>query len=125
MKYNYAYLVGIPYKDLDCYGLVKKFYTEILNKELKSYYDVTPTEREVMNDLVTSSKGDFIQVEVPEFGDIVLIKIAGLESHIAVYVGGGFILHTLVSTQASVVQRINPRWRHVVSGYYRLRETND
>jgi len=125
MERNYAHLVGIPYKKLNCYELVKKFYADVLKKELKSYYDVAPSDRVEMQNLVYTSKGDFVRVDTPEFGDIVLIKIEGLESHIAVYVGNGFILHTLVTTQASVVQRINPRWRHVVSGYYRLRENND
>lgn len=121
---DYSKLIGIPYVECNCFDLAKKFYSEILGKDLKHYYDCVPERRSDVQNLIYTSKGDFDQVEVPEFGDIVLIKIEGLESHIAIFVGNNMILHTLKTTGMSVVDRLN-RWNRVVTGFYRLREDND
>lgn len=118
---DYSSLVGIPYSELDCFGFAKKFYKEILGEDLKSYYDRTPEEINSRGDLVYSAKSDFYQVTEPMFGDIVLIKIDGVESHIAIFIGEGLIIHSLKTTGMSVVDRLS-RWSPRVSGYYRLRD---
>lgn len=121
---DYSNLVGIPYSELDCYGLAKKFYKEVLGEDLKSYYDSTPKELSERKDLVYTAKSDFVQVELPEFGDIVLIKIDGVESHIAIFVGEGKILHSLKTAGYSVIERAS-RWATRITGFYRLRVKDD
>ena len=120
---DYSKLVGIPYSKMNCFELAQKFYADVLGMELKNYYECAPTNRTEIQNLVYTSKGDFVEVDSPQFGDIVLIKIENLESHIAVYVGPDRILHTLTTTKESVVDRLS-RWRMVVSGYYRMRDTD-
>lgn len=121
---DFSKLVGIPYAQLDCFKLAQKFYADVLGLELKHYYEDVPATRSEMQNLVYTHRGEFEQVSEPAFGDLVLIKIEGLESHIAVYVGNGMILHTLRTTGCSVVERMH-RWKTVISGYYRLRESHD
>lgn len=63
--------------------------------------------------------GEFDKVEDPKFGDLILIKIKGIESHIAVYVGEGKMLHTSRAT-GSIVERIE-RWNPRIVGFYRVK----
>lgn len=123
---DYSNLVGVPYTTLNCFGLVKRFYKEILDTELKHYFDEQkfPEDRLEVQNLIYTSKGDFEKVEDPQFGDLVLVKIEGLESHIGVYLGRGLFLHSLKSINASVIDRVG-RWKHSITGYFRLREAND
>lgn len=115
---DYSKLVGIPYSSADCFQFAKKFYAEILGKELHHYYDKTPENLADRQNLIFTNMGDFVKVDTPEFGDIVLIKVMGLESHIAIYVGDGKIIHSLKTVGQSVVES-SFRWRRVITGYYR------
>lgn len=117
-----THLIGIPYKELNCFGLCKKFYADILGLELKHYYDELPGDRDAMQDLVYSSKGDFVRVDVPAFGDIVVMLVDGLEAHIGVSVGNGLILHSSEQIGESVISR-DFMWKKRIAGYYRLKPT--
>lgn len=119
-----AAFVGIPYSKLDCFALAKHFYKERLGIELKHYFDELPKNRNEMCALIYTNKKDFNQVKAPQYGDIILLVIRGVESHIGVYLGRGLFLHTTEKT-GSVVDRLS-RWSNMVSGYYTLRDvTND
>jgi cell wall-associated NlpC family hydrolase len=110
--------VGIPYKELDCWGLVKKFYAEEYKIILKSYYDKPPMDKDISKDIAYSGMADFTQVEFPMHGDIVLIKILGVPCHVGVYLEGNKLLHTREKS-GSVIDRFN-KWSKMVEGYYRL-----
>lgn len=117
----YAKLIGIPYEVLDCWGIVKEFYKLVFDIELKRYYDEIPNNRSTARDLVYTNMGDFAVVEgKPAFGDIMLIRLAGIESHIAVYIGGGKMLHT----QKKVGCHIDSvkRWEKLIVNYYRVKQ---
>lgn len=117
---NYSNLLGIPYKEKDCWGIVVDFYRLVFNSELNRYYEAIPENRVEAKNLIYSSMGDFTKVdsEDKKFGDILLIKIFGVESHIAVYLGEGRILHT-TSHSGCVIDRVD-RWKHLIVGYYRV-----
>jgi cell wall-associated NlpC family hydrolase len=68
--------------------------------------------------------GDFKKIDEKEiqFGDIILIKIFGVDSHIGVYLGEDRMLHTTLHS-GCVIERVL-RWKHLISGYYRV-EKND
>ena len=115
---DYSKLVGIPYSKADCFQFAKMFYAEILGKELHHYYETTPAELADRQDLIYTNMGQFSRVDNPQFGDIVLIKVLGFESHIAIYVGDGKIIHSLKTVGQSVVES-SFRWRRVITGYFR------
>lgn len=115
--------IGIPYSKKDCFNLAKDFYKQELGLELKHYFDELPKNRNEMCALIYTHKGDFKKVRSPEYGDIILLKIKGIESHIAVYLGNGLMLHTTEKT-GSVIDRLS-RWVNMVSGYYTLRDVVD
>ncbi len=115
---NYAGLIGIPYERIDCWGIALEFYKRVFNIELKRYYDEVPNNRDIAKNLIYHNKGDFIEVSEPEFGDIILIKLYGVESHIAIYIGGGKILHSYKNVGCHI-DNIK-KWNKLIVGYYRV-----
>jgi len=117
---DYSNLIGIPYEEKNCWDICRDFYLEILGVELKSYFDgVEVPSKEITNSLIYTNLGDFIRVEGPIFGDLVLMRIFGIDSHIGIYIGGGKLLHTSKAT-GSHIDRVS-RLGKLITGYYRLR----
>jgi cell wall-associated NlpC family hydrolase len=113
------HLIGIPYSEKDCWSLCKSFYSEVLGIELKNYFETLPQDRVVMKNLVYTNMGDFQKTDSPKFGDIILIKFKGLESHIAIFIDNSTMFHTTTST-GSVIDRI-ARWKPSIVGFYTVR----
>lgn len=117
---DYSNLVGIPYSEMNCWELAQAFYSQVLGVQLKHYYLDAPRDRLETQSLIYSSKGDFRKVHMAMFSDIILLKIRGIESHIAIYLGGGLMLHT-DKHRGSYIDRVE-RWSKTITGYYRLTE---
>lgn len=111
-------LIGIDYEKLNCWDLAEVFYERVFEIEVKHYFDEAPEDKSEIKSLIFSNIGDFTKVDSPEFGDLILINVHGIESHIAIYVGDGMFLHTTKGT-GSCLDRIE-RWVKTISGYYRL-----
>lgn len=118
-------LIGVPYRILDCWGIVRQFYYECHGIELKRYYELPPNDIHKANKLIIANRGDFRKVTRDEIlpGDIITIYLMGIESHIAVYLGEGKILHTHRNS-GCMVDRLN-KWEKSVSGIYRIEVTSD
>lgn len=117
---DYSNLIGIPYEVLDCWGIVREFYSLVYGASLQSYYTEIPKDREIAKSLILSSMKDFECVLDRKFGDVVLIKLYGVESHIAVYLGEEKILHTNFNT-GCVIENIG-RWEKLIVGFYRVKQ---
>jgi cell wall-associated NlpC family hydrolase len=117
-----SHIVGVPYEKLDCWGVVVKFYILFFGVELAPYYSDVPDSAEKAQTLVHHAMRDFSRVSTPDMraGDIILIKLLGYESHIAVYLGKNKILHTNHKT-GCVVDSFT-RWEKMVVGVYRTKE---
>lgn len=124
-KSTYANLIGIKYSEMDCFELVRVFYKQEMGLELKHYYDSQGKDPKEAESLIYTNMGDFQKVEVSElsFGDILLIKIKGIESHIGVALGPQYFLHTTKAT-GSVIENL-ARWKNAITGAYRPRGKND
>jgi cell wall-associated NlpC family hydrolase len=119
---GYSSLIGIPYSEKDCWAIVRDFYRIEFNTVLESYYDGLPKGKEEANALVKSAMRDFTEASKPYlFGDIVLIRLYGIECHIGVYLGEGLILHTSEGS-GCVVERLT-KWEKLVVGFYRVKGT--
>ena len=103
---------------MNCWDLTRAFYSQVFDLELKHYYLDEPKDRSETQDLIYTNKGDVVKVQTPKFGDLVILRILGLESHIAVYLGEGRILHTS-KRQGSVIDRL-AKWDKVIVGYFRF-----
>ena len=116
---DYSSLIGRPYSELDCWQLVREFYRIVFNAHLKAYYDNIPETRDIAKSIVYDSMRDFIKVSDRQFGDLFLIKMLGVECHIAVYLGDGLMLHTSISSGA-IIERV-ARWEKMIVGTYRAK----
>ena len=118
---GYASLVGTPYEKAHCWDIVKSFYQIEFGIELNHQAINPPQQRKDIEHLIWSHKHEYIEVTGSElqFGDILLIRIRAIESHIGVYVGEGKILHSLDGV--GCVVDLMTRWHHNVSGVYRVK----
>jgi cell wall-associated NlpC family hydrolase len=123
--------IGIPFVSggrdktgADCYGLVRLVLTErfAVNLPLLSG-DYTDADNFVETEALIRSQQPLLagrRVEVPETGDVCVLKFHGLPTHLGVYAGGGWMLHTLRGT-GSVLQRISdPHLTGRFGGWYRV-----
>lgn len=116
--------IGREYEKYNCFDLVKEFYLDHFNLDLRNYYEGSQVpERKAVQSLIVSNKGDFVPVSNPEFGDIVVIKLYGLESHIGVCVGEGKFIHS-VRVIGSALENLK-KYERMIAGYYRHRERHD
>jgi len=114
----YSKLIGTPYSDLDCWGVAREFYRLVFGIELKRYFEGETPSRDTTENLIFSNRGDFLEVEKPRFGDIILIKLLGIECHIAIYLDATSILHTQ-NKVGCMIDRFS-RWEKRTSGFYRI-----
>lgn len=115
--------IGRSYEEYNCFDLVKEFYMDFFGVEVKNYFEgPVPDRREVFN-LIKTNKGDFEEVKgKPQFGDIVVIRLYGLECHIGVVIHGAQFLHSVKGT-GSNIDRLT-RYTNIISGFYRMKEVS-
>jgi cell wall-associated NlpC family hydrolase len=116
---DYSKLIGTPYSEKDCWGIVCDFYRIVFNVDLKQYYETVPESRDIAKSIVYDSMKDFVEVKERKFGDLLLIKLFGVESHIAVYLGEGMMLHT--SKHSGCLIERTSRWEKLIVGVYRVK----
>lgn len=116
---GYVHLVGIPYDSLDCWGIAREFYSLELGIELKRYYDSAPNDVKLANNLIFTNMGDFQKVDIPKFGDIILLNLYGIEAHIGIFINNQQLLHT-TKHSGCVLDRMD-RWKRMVVGFYRVK----
>lgn len=121
---EFSKLIGIPWDKLDCWGVVRKFYS-LHGKELPPYYSTRPKGLEGSEETISKVKSQYKEVPISEmrYGDILLINLMGLNSHIGVYIGNGRMLHTSIKSNSLIV-RLSQWQRRIVGVYRPLHEEN-
>lgn len=119
---SFKHLIGITYEEMNCWEAVRLYYKDVMNITLKNFQTEDPLNKEFTNEIICSEKGNFKKVNPADrmVGDIIVISIRGIESHIAVYVGDGNMFHSSHKV-GSVVESVR-RWENLITGYYRLWE---
>lgn len=129
MSWSNSY-IGIPYKlhgremsGLDCWGLVRQVYRRELGVELPSYaesyedtLDGEGFRAALENELPVWAKSD-----QPKEFDVAWCRIAGVECHTGIVLGGGRMLHSMLGGDSCIVKIDNPSWARRVQQCYRLR----
>lgn len=111
-------IIGTPYDLLDCWGVAINFYKLVYDYDLPQYYASAPNNTSVSNQLILSNMDDFSETNNPEFGDLVLINLLGMPSHVAVYLSSKKMLHTSRVT-GCMIDNIK-RWEKKIVGYYKV-----
>ena len=105
---------------MDCYKLVQEFYFRIYKIKLGSYYDITPDLKD-REQYVRCAQENFIKVDVPKYGDIILFKVRGILGHVGIYVDRERFLHTYAENTTSSLDRLS-LWLSRIEGYYRWQQ---
>lgn len=117
--------IGRDYGTYNCFDLVKEFYKDQFNLELSHYFEGDVPARKQIESLIVSNKGDFVEISEKDkqFGDIVVIRLYGIECHMGVVIHGGRFLHSARNI-GSLMDRLE-RYNKMIAGYYRHRERHD
>jgi len=121
--------IGIPFvnggrsiaRGADCWGLAMLAYRGLWGIELPDYR-VSCFATADINDTVDSQRAQWRRTAQPEVPCLVVMRIdpniPEACNHLGVYVGNGFMLHTLAK-QHSVLERIaHPYFTRKIEGFY-------
>ena len=121
LKFKVKDFIGVEHKVLNCWQLVKKFYKEVLNIDINHIVENSRgLDPNNIEELISANSGSFTRIKSiknAEFGDILTFTVAGIESHIGVYIGNGLFLHT-TEKAGSVIDRFKT-WERVSAGIFR------
>ncbi len=117
--------VGIPYKPkgrsiegCDCYGLVKLFLSNELGITIDDYDYSSINEA---GELIEKGCGlsEWKPIQVPTFGDVVVLRQMKRYSHVGVMVDDAHFIHCEEDIGTVKVAITDPRWSRRIGGYYR------
>ncbi len=117
--------IGIPYREKDCYDLIRLYHKNVFGNTLPDLEYSRPDGANLKErDIDTlgqvapmASKSHFYQVTKPKHGDIILIRIFNMPLHVGLYLNESQFLHTQKQT-GSCVERIDT-WKKRILGFYR------
>lgn len=115
--------IGRDYHDYNCLDLVRDFYADHFGVLIRNYFDGPVPSREGVQTLIASNKGEFEKVDTPKFGDIIVIRLFGVECHIGIYINEKRFLHSIKGAGSSL--DLLERYSRMIAGYYRHREHHD
>lgn len=130
-------MVGTPFRwrgrdrtGLDCYGLVRLAYREVLGIALPDY-PYEPADVDAIAALIRSQEPDWLCVAAQvgseirfgaeRAGDILEFRVEGSPIHLGLVLAPGRALHASVELGVVRDRYRSVRWRHRVLGIYRYR----
>jgi cell wall-associated NlpC family hydrolase len=122
------HLAGRDYAGVDCWGLLWLIYRDVLGISVASYVaeTVDNPEREEIARMVNNEQSQQCWAPVANGDerqfDMIVIRRAGIESHIGVVVAPGRMLHVVEGHDVCVERFDAGRWAAKVAGIYRHRD---
>ena len=127
---TFSDFVGIPHVDLgrdragvDCYGLLRLVYAEMLSVDLPSFAGAyaSCSEHARLGALVAgeADAGTWQLVRDVQIYDALVFRVGRHDCHVAVAVDRTRMLHVHARSSAVIVPRNDPMWRDRFSGAYR------
>ena len=124
---DYNNYIGLPYESngrtrsgIDCWGLVRLFYSEQLGIEMPDYSELYSgaSDPELGKTIATHMDGWTITSDAQP-GDVCLFNIYGEPAHVGVYVGARRFLHARDGRDSVVESLDSPQWSRRFGGFYR------
>lgn len=107
----------------DCYGLLYLLYLEVWNIELPwaspTGHRMTRADMEDIDRMVRGALPQWVPVDAPEAGDLVVLEIGGRACHLGVSLGDDQMLTTYQGAGAAIESWRNTRWKNRLDGFYR------
>jgi cell wall-associated NlpC family hydrolase len=112
-------LVGHPYVgQFGCFVVVRKA-LETLGKHIPDYAEGL-REIDRLAALQERLAQHAVQVEQPQRGDIVLLRVMGEPGHIGIMLSPDEMLHCMGGTETCIERIHSPRWKGRIIGYWRV-----
>jgi len=119
--------IGVPFKALgrtfagcDCWGLVRLWYQDKLGIDLPMYASyASETDTEAISSIISRQKIHWTPVAKFEPGDVIVIRMAGKECHVGIYLSGNRLLHARSGVDSCIESLDHTRWRNRIAGGYR------
>ena len=117
-----ASYIGIPYAasargpdTVDCAGLVMLFYRQEMGIELPLAFYGPDADHEELAEVADDgmSSGQWVKVDVPQYGDVLVFRMFGQPTHVGVYIGGDDFLHS-VAGKDSCIERVSSWYSRLV-----------
>lgn len=112
-----AELVGLPYDEFDCFQLYRLFQQKLNGIEIPKHFYGDPLDVDHISQVVKDNKISYKRIQKPALGDIILLRVFGVPSHIGIYLDQDRFLHTQKQT-GSIVEKLN-KWEKRIIGFYR------
>jgi len=126
--------IGIPFKErgrdfngVDCWGLVRLIYKNEFNITLPSFVDdyTTTDDTSRLEELIAQYREGWDEITALESGAVILFKLLGSESHIAVAINDKQFIH-ISENSTSVVESIDSvLWRKRIVGYFKYNSSKN
>ena len=128
--------IGIPYvtggedfNGVDCYTICRLFSKNELHKELpdhsKLYRDGSVTKQaqdaieQAFDEWEKSLSSEWIEVDEPDIGDIIIFNFYGAPTHCAIYIGNNTCLHACEGMGSHTAQLYGSPWERRLKGIMR------
>ena len=124
--------LGIPYKShgrdevgIDCWGLVRLVYKQEYNIDLPSFSEsYLEGDRARSEELIAQYREGWEQLDGPQEGCVVVLRVMGHLSHIGVCINERQFLHAQEGSGSSVQDFDGIKWSRRVAGYFKYRENS-
>lgn len=123
-------LIGVPFVDggrdatgYDCWGLAREAMRRF-GKDVPDF-SVSCFDTVQINGLYDGErvKWSWMKVDMPEPGDLAVMNLdpqsPTMIQHVGVYVGDGYVLHTMKKRNSHMIRANDPCWMHKIKAWYR------
>jgi len=127
---DFSKYIGIPFKScgrnysgIDCWGLLRLVYKEMLDITLSSYIDeyVDSFNYPVISKVIVQHASEWIKVDhgTEQMFDVILLDLRGLPIHVGMVIVPGWMLHIKTKVNSCLERYNTTLWNRRIRGFYR------
>lgn len=111
---------GRDYNGCDCWGFLRLVFKDHFGIELLDHNDDYENikDRHSIVAVVNEELPDWIEVDRPECGNVVLVRCRGLPVHVGVMINRKQMLHIMEGIESTVERLDSVIWKDKVKRYY-------